>query len=404
MEVLTVSTKVRLTGLTAAGFDDDAKEAFATAVAATLDSIDAADITNLVVTDAQDDDEGGRRRLSVHDNGSRRLTSNGVDVSFDIVVRVDTYTGTGASSADDTSASAFSSIVDDLSTAVQDGGLVASLGNMASFAGKGVSVDTAAYEPPTSYTMVVYAAPTAVPTAFAEEAVHVDAAAAFFASPIGLGVAGGLLVGLAGCYYLCRPETEHERRRAEKKKWTRAKNASRAWEEDVDPWDADLPTSPLHGATNERDRRLEPSGDGTPAATPGGLFSGWHISNFVRSRSRSPSVPSSARSWRSPGSARSAGGSARSGSFFSWFLGGGGGGDGVDGGGDIDEVEMQAQRTPLAEDMEGEKGKQSSIWCEPQDGEEEEDEEEFAPLSPSSRSSRRGLGAGKREPMRFVSQ
>ena len=82
----------------------------------------------------------------------------------------------------------------------------------------------------------------------------------------------------------------------------------------------------------------------------------------------------------------------------------------MDGEGNIDEVEMQAQRTPLAEDMEGEKGKQSSFWCEPQDGEEEEDdeeeedEEEFAPLSPSSRSSRRGLGAGKREPMRFVSQ
>ena len=55
----------------------------------------------------------------------------------------------------------------------------------------------------------------------------------------------------------------------------------------------------------------------------------------------------------------------------------------------IDGVEMQAHRTPLAEDTKGEDGKQSSIWCEPQDEEaeeaEDEKDEEFAPLSPSSR-------------------
>jgi len=298
-----------------------------------------------------------------------------------------------------------------------------------------VTVDASTFEPPTTYEVVVLAAPSAgpspapstpptpVPSAFVEDTFN----ASILSEPLVIGaiVVASLFVG-ACCLNCRKPNAQAARERR-----MRARNAAKsAWDEDADDqWGKDLPTSPLHGATSDHARRLEPESDAVPG-TPAGLFSGWHISNFVRSRSRSPS---SARSWRSPnGSARSASSSVRGNlfspsEFVSWFLGGREGPDGQ-----IDEVEMQAQRTPLADDQAG-----ASIWCEPDDDEVEaavadsetrmgrqkrpagavedalaaaqeeadvgfvnERDDELAPLSPQGRPSRRNVtgGGGRRAP------
>jgi len=359
IEVLTISTEMRVLGLTASDFDDERKSEFAASVADCLEGVESADVSNVVATDASDD---GNENDGGGGGSSRLLTASGVDVSFDISVEVGTFTNTVVDDTDDDlSAVAFASLVDELESAVNQGELVASLSDVW---GGGVSLDTSIYEPPTTYTVVAYAAPSAAPSAFADsEAAHVDAAAVFISSPIGLGVMGGVLAFLACCCYLCRPESEHERQREAEKKQVRARNATRAWDEEHDdPWDGDLPTSPLHGATNDHGRRLEPVGDATPHTPAGSFFSSWHINNFIgRSRSRSPS---STRSWRSPASSvrgrRSPGGH-----FLSWFIGG----DGVND--QTNEIEMKAQTTPLAQDQGGD---EASIWCEREEDEDLEPE------------------------------
>ena len=422
--VLSVSTEVRLLGLTAADFDDDRKQSFAVAVAESLDGVYPSDVTNVAATDAADDDgdAGGQRR---------RLATSGVDISFDISIRVDTYTksvadddGGSADDEDGETASAFASLVDDLSTAVNNGGLIDCLGEAWTFESGSVSVDASSYDPPTGYSVVVHAAPTAVPSA-APTAVPsaapsvpieedpLDVASALLSSPLMIGVmlAAACCFGTC-CWYCRRPKsTAHERR-------ARARNPKFTWDDEVASWDDDLPTSPLHGATNDHGRRLEPVRDAATPDTPVSFFSGWHLSNFVRSRSRSPS---SARSWRSVGSSvrgrRSPGGS-----IFSWFIGGGDDGGAYGPDGQFDMVEMQAQVTPLAQDPS------ASVWCEPQEEGEEEEEAEagkatgkrvasrvvvtaaaeeegeaeeeggsenvFAPLSPANRPSRRNVAGG----------
>ena len=70
--------------------------------------------------------------------------------------------------------------------------------------------------------------------------------------------------------------------------------------------------------------------------------------------------------------------------MFSWFLGG----DGYGPDGQIDEVEMQAQATPLAQDQRG-----ASIWCD----EAEDDEAEAETETGKTKSRAAGAAAEEEE-------